>query len=283
MQSLITAFLDYWPALLIFIGICHLIYLISEDYFECWLDGVFMRIVAIIGLLLWSGLGVFYFLYHPPLIWLWRLLPIAFGVSALTFAKEIFEEDPMRLIGVALGMLGLSVLFFLRDPNEANSVLDYWPALLVSIGIGHLYQLSSEDLEYDVFNLIGAIIGLLLWSGLGVVYFLYHPPLIWLWRLLPIAFGASFFAGHYYPMRVIGEAPIFFAVSALFFLYEPNEVWYWVRERELSHWILIHGQEVVKWLLTGSWYEVLIRSTGFIGAVIAVIKYLMWAISHVKD
>lgn len=156
------------------------------------------------------------------------------------------------------------------------SVLDYWPAILILMGVSHVAVAVDTDM---VLGRIVAIIGLLIWGSLGVVYFLYHPPLIWLWCLLPIAIGLSSFAsmcgeekGWSLFLLFVWCASISGGVSALFFLYEPSEVWHWV-----------HEQEVVKWLLAERWYEVLMRLTGFIGAIIAVIKYLMWIYSHTED
>jgi hypothetical protein len=158
----------------------------------------------------------------------------------------------------------------------AASVLDYWPAILILIGVSHVAVAINAD---TAFGRIVAIICLLFWRSLGVVYFLYHPPLIWLWRLLPIGFGLSGFAsecekeeGWFLFLTFVWGAIFFGGVSALFFLYEPTEVWHWVSE-----------QEVVKWLFAGPWYIVLGKLTGFVGSIAAVIKYLTWIFSQMED
>ena len=170
------------------------------------------------------------------------------------------------------------------QPIETN-VLDYWPAILILAGLSHI-DIAIE--AYTAFGRVVAIIALLFWLSLGVLFFLNHPPLIWLWRLLPIAIGLSGFSnlakegdGGFLVLGFVWAAMISVGVSALFFVYEPTEVWHWVRGQEVWDWVREQG--VVKWLFEGPWYIVLGKITGFIGVIGTVIKYLMWIYSHAED
>lgn len=60
MQSLATSVIDYWPAILILIGLSYVAVAIGADT-------TFGRIVVTVCLLSWGSVGVVYFLYRPPL------------------------------------------------------------------------------------------------------------------------------------------------------------------------------------------------------------------------
>lgn len=188
---------------------------------------------------------------------------------------EWFSEPHSDSLGAATYALNISMRCT-RDAITHNNGSVLLAGTPYPCGRTIPFSFFVADRFYGWLNRLLIIIGLMLWTGLGVAYLFYCPSLIWLWRLLPIAIGVIYSLSENENDDRRGEAIFIMiyavAISVLFFHYDPTQLWHWIRERE-----------VVKWLFAGAWYEILMKTTGFIGSIVALIKCLLWLYSLAND
>lgn len=94
---LLSIFRNYWPAILILLGIGYLIY----GFFE---DEIF---VGILLLAIFSGLGILFFIYTPAEVWgwLWQLGLVKFLFDGAWYEITLKVTGAIAATGMALRIL----------------------------------------------------------------------------------------------------------------------------------------------------------------------------------
>lgn len=91
---MLNIFQSYWPAILILFGIGYLIYGVIEDEIA----------IGIILLVIFSGLGVTFFIYSPSEVWTWLS---GYELIQFLFSGKWYEIT-LKVAG-ALGAIGMVI------------------------------------------------------------------------------------------------------------------------------------------------------------------------------